>query len=104
VLRALELSADAVVSEIGAGCGAITRYLGETYASVDALEPIASRAQIARLRTADLETVVVFVGDFDAVPWERGYDLIVLVGVLEHVGADGGAAERTNCCGTPPHA
>jgi SAM-dependent methyltransferase len=94
VLRALELAPDAAVLEIGAGCGAISRYLGETCATVDALEPMAERAAIARLRTADLPGVEVFVGDLDAVPAEPAYDLVVLVGVLEYVGGHGGATER----------
>lgn len=39
VLRALDhLSSTARVLELGAGCGALTRYLGERFAKVDAVE------------------------------------------------------------------
>jgi SAM-dependent methyltransferase len=86
IMRALDIPADATVLEIGAGCGAVTRYLGETAHAVDALEPMPERAAIARLRCRDLESVEVFVGGADAVPTEPAYDLIVLVGVLEYVG------------------
>jgi len=40
VIRPLELSAQDTVLEIGAGCGAITRYLGEQCGAVDAIEPM----------------------------------------------------------------
>ncbi|MFI9810808.1 class I SAM-dependent methyltransferase [Saccharothrix variisporea] len=91
VLRALDLPAGAAVLEIGAGCGAITRYLGERVALVDAVEPVAARARVAARRTADLPGVRVFAGTLDQVPVEPAYDLAVVVGVLEYVGA--GAAD-----------
>ena len=77
--------------EIGAGCGAITRYLGERCGRVDALEPVHSRARAARARVRDLSNVEVFVGSLDDVPAEPIYDLVVVVGVLEYVGE--GSAE-----------
>ncbi|MFJ6670427.1 class I SAM-dependent methyltransferase [Actinosynnema sp. NPDC091369] len=86
VLRALDLPADAVVLEIGAGCGAITRHLGERVAAVDAVEPVPARAAIAARRTADLPGVRVFVGLADDVPDEPAYDLVFVIGVLEYVG------------------
>lgn len=86
VLRGLNLPAEARVLEIGAGCGAITRYLGETCALVDALEPVPVRAAAARARTRDLANVEVFVGELDDVPLEPVYDVIVVIGVLEYVG------------------
>lgn len=94
VLRPLALAADATVLEVGAGCGAVTRYLGERCALVDAVEPTSERAEIARLRTADLPGVEVFVGSLDAIPAEPAYDAIVLVGVLEYVGGRDGHEER----------
>lgn len=87
VVRALSLPADATVLELGAGCGAITRYLGETCAVVDAVEPVAARARVARARTRDLPSVNVFVGTLDDVPAVPAYDIVVVVGVLEYVGA-----------------
>ncbi len=93
VLRALDLPADAVALEIGAGCGAITRHLGERVARVDAVEPVEARARVAASRTRDLPGVQVFVGTLDDVPAEPAYDLALVVGVLEYVGA-GSAADR----------
>lgn len=91
VLRALDLPADAVVLEVGAGCGAITRYLGEVCARVDALEPTFARARVAARRTADLPGVTVLHAEVSDVPAVPTYDLVVVVGVLEYVGD--GAAE-----------
>lgn len=96
VLRPLAWRPDAAVLEIGAGCGAVTRFLGETCGAVDALEPTAERAAIARLRTADLENVEVMVGSLDAIPAEPAYDAIVIVGVLEYVGGRDGHEARVD--------
>lgn len=93
ILRSLDLPSTARVLEIGAGCGAITRYLGETCDVVDALEPVAVRAAAARARSRDLPGVEVFVGDLNDVPDEAAYDVIVVIGVLEYVGA--GTADRS---------
>ncbi len=88
-IRALDLPADACVLEIGAGCGAITRYLGETCALVDALEPTFARARVAAARTAELPGVRVFNAEVEDLPDEQVYDLVVVVGVLEYVGGGG---------------
>ena len=55
-VRALTLPTQSRVLEIGAGCGAITRYLGETFEQVDALEPMLARARVARSQRAILTT------------------------------------------------
>ena len=86
VLRGLRLGPDDVVLEIGAGCGAITRYLGETCGIVDALEPVGRRAEAARERVRDLPGVEVFVGELSDVPAVESYDVVVVVGVLEYIG------------------
>jgi len=87
VLRPLALPPGAKVLEIGSGCGAITRYLGESCAYVDALEPVFARARVARARTRDLPGVEVFVGELFDLPPGPTYDVIVVIGVLEYVGA-----------------
>ena len=90
VVRSFGISVDDAVLEIGSGCGAVTRYLGETARLVDAVEPVLSRARVARVRTRDLDNVEVFVGTTDDLPLERVYDVVVVTGVLEYVG-DGSA-------------
>ena len=53
ILRPFEITSEHDVLEIGAGCGALSRYLGECGASVLALEGSFRRARIARSRTRD---------------------------------------------------
>jgi SAM-dependent methyltransferase len=91
IVRALRFPPGAHVLEIGAGCGAVTRFLGETCGLVDALEPVPVRAAAAAARTRDLDNVQVFVGETDDLPCEPTYDVAVVVGVLEYVGR--GSAE-----------
>jgi 2-polyprenyl-3-methyl-5-hydroxy-6-metoxy-1,4-benzoquinol methylase len=85
VLRPLTWSSNMSILEIGAGCGAITRFLAESGALVDALEPTPSRARCTRQRTDGLPDVEVFIGDTTDVPMTASYDAVVLVGVLEYV-------------------
>ena len=72
------------VLEVGAGCGAITRYLGECEASVVALEGSPRRAAITRLRTRDLPNVLVVSDRLDDFTWDQRFDVITLIGVLEY--------------------
>ncbi|GAD20702.1 glycoside hydrolase family 99-like domain-containing protein [Acidovorax sp. MR-S7] len=74
----------AQVLEIGAGCGAITRYLGECGACVLALEGSPRRAGIARMRTRDLSGVEVLSESFDQFRCSAQFDVITLIGVLEY--------------------
>ena len=72
------------VLEIGAGCGAISRYLGETARSVVALEPSPRRARVAAKRCEDLESVKVVVDNLEAFESETKFDAVTLIGVLEY--------------------
>mgnify|MGYP000418243371 CR=1 FL=1 len=72
------------VLELGAGCGAITRFLGETGAAVTAVEGSADRARCAAARCADLDNVAVHCGPFAAFRAEPKFDYVLLIGVLEY--------------------
>jgi 2-polyprenyl-3-methyl-5-hydroxy-6-metoxy-1,4-benzoquinol methylase len=74
----------ASVLEIGAGCGAISRYLGECGAQVLALEGSPRRASIARSRTRDLDNIIVLAEKFDQFKSDHRFDVITLIGVLEY--------------------
>ncbi|HCK7124014.1 TPA: glycosyltransferase [Enterobacter roggenkampii] len=72
------------VLEIGAGCGAITRFLGENGGNILALEGSQRRASIAASRTRDLDNVQVLVERFDCFDAGHKFDAITLIGVLEY--------------------
>jgi SAM-dependent methyltransferase len=77
------------VLEVGAGCGAITRYLGELASgpaggSIVALESSRRRAGITRLRTEELAAVQVVCDDVFRFAPDRLFDVAVVVGVLEY--------------------
>jgi SAM-dependent methyltransferase len=72
------------ILEIGAGCGAVTRFLGETGASVVAVEGSRQRAKLVRLRTRDLTNVSVVAEEALMFTADRQFDLVTLVGVLEY--------------------
>ena len=74
----------AEVLEVGAGCGAITRYLGECGARVLALEGSPRRAAMARSRTRDLANVTVVADRFDQFVCDQRFDVVTLIGVLEY--------------------
>lgn len=84
IMRPFENVLKGDVLEIGAGCGAITRYLGECGANVLALEGSPRRAAITRSRTRDLENVTVLAEKFDQFQCDRQFDAITLIGVLEY--------------------
>ncbi|SEP23922.1 glycoside hydrolase family 99-like domain-containing protein [Nitrosovibrio sp. Nv6] len=84
ILRPFAAALTGDILEIGAGCGAITRYLGESGANILALEGGPRRAGIARSRTRDLENVMVLAERFDHFQSDRQFDVITLIGVLEY--------------------
>lgn len=71
------------VLEIGADCGAITRYLGECASQVTALEASWAHAEIARSRVRDLDNVTVLTESFDRFRTRQRFDVITLIGGLE---------------------
>ena len=84
LLRPLSLTTRMSILEIGAGCGALTRFLGESGAHVVAIEGSLARAQIAAARTQDLDNVEILFGTFGNINFASPFDLVVIVGVLEY--------------------
>ncbi len=84
LFRALELRPGARILELGSGCGAITRYLGEQNVTVTAVEGSHSRAMITRARCRDLDNVEVVSGNFDDLVFNHKFDVVTLIGVLEY--------------------
>lgn len=75
------------VLEIGCGCGAITRFLGESGLEVLALEGSARRAAITAERCRDLPNVQVLAEPFQDFQTTRKFKTITLIGVLEYARA-----------------
>lgn len=86
LLRPLVLDGFESVLELGAGCGAITRYLGETLPRVVAVEGSDQRAKIDALRCRDLKHVQVVCSNFQDIGFDENFDIVTLIGVLEYSG------------------
>lgn len=85
IFRALNfLNRDSDILEIGAGCGALTRYLGENFKSVDAIEGNLKRALIIKERCRDLINVNVYCTPLQNVIFDKEYNVVTLIGVLEY--------------------
>ncbi|MDD3088415.1 MAG: class I SAM-dependent methyltransferase [Candidatus Omnitrophica bacterium] len=96
-LRAFSFPRNSKVLELGAGCGAITRYLGENFLSVDAVEGSFKRSCIARERCRDLENVRVFCSNISEVDPGDDHDLVIMSGVLEYAPLYIGGNEEEAC-------
>jgi GT2 family glycosyltransferase/Flp pilus assembly protein TadD/SAM-dependent methyltransferase len=72
------------ILEIGAGCGAITRFLGECGGEIVAVEGSPVRAAIAAARCRGLMNVHVIIDAIHRLSPSPTYDIVTLVGVLEY--------------------
>lgn len=74
------------ILEIGSGCGAITRQLGETCpdSEILSLEGSRRRAEITRARCRELTNVEVCCDSFANFQNQNRFDLITMIGVLEY--------------------
>lgn len=88
----LELGPGLRILEVGAGTGVLSRALGESGASVTALEGHLDRARAAAVRCRDLENVEVVAGPLENFEDDDGFDLVCVVGVLEYAASDAGHA------------
>lgn len=85
IIRSLDLlRRDSKILEIGAGCGAITRFIGETFNSVDSIEGNFKRAYITKERCRGLNNVKVYCSPLQDLSFEKNYDVVTLIGVLEY--------------------
>ncbi len=85
--RAFDFSGVERVLEVGSGCGAISRFLGEQSLQLDCVEGSIRRAGITRLRCRDLDNVCVVAAPLQSLQLPRSwYDLVILTGVIEYAG------------------
>ncbi|MFH1288576.1 MAG: class I SAM-dependent methyltransferase [bacterium] len=72
------------VLEVGCGYGAVTRFLGETFDEVIAVEGNLNRAKIARLRTREMQNVNILCAPFQEIKFQQKFDIIFCIGVFEY--------------------
>lgn len=87
LFQGFEFDRQARVLEVGCGCGAITRFLGETFDHVLAVEGSITRARLAKLRIKDLSQVEIVCAPFQELSFSADFDIIFCVGVLEYAGS-----------------
>jgi len=83
-LREFDFGRKRRVLEVGCGCGAITRFLGETFQEVVAVEGSLVRANLTRLRTTDQGNVAVVCAPFQDITFSSPFDIVFCIGVLEY--------------------
>jgi SAM-dependent methyltransferase len=87
LLKPLDLGKAKRVLELGCGCGAISRYLGELGIEVDAVEGSPVRAKLAAKRCQDLPNVTVSTANFNDLELPKNYyDAVLYIGVTEYAG------------------
>ncbi len=74
------------VLEVGGGCGAITRFLGETFNEVISIEGSLKRARLAKLRNKDLKSVSILCAPFQDLIFKEKFDILFCIGVYEYSG------------------
>lgn len=75
------------ILELGAGCGALTSHLVTLPQAVTAVEGSPERAEIIRRRCRDAANLEIVVENAALLEYERTFDVVLLIGVLEYSGA-----------------
>ena len=84
LLRGFEFDRSLRVVEVGCGCGAITRFLGETFDQVVSVEGNHARARLARIRTRDQDNVSIVQSPFEELRFKNKFDIVFCIGVFEY--------------------
>ena len=98
LLRHVAFKSTDRVLELGCGCGAITRYLGETGATIIAVEGSQRRAKIAAERCRDLPNVTVYCDNIVDFIAGHKFDYVTLIGVLEYAPKFIGSDDPVGTC------
>jgi len=86
LLKGFQYNRNGNILEIGCGCGAITRFLGERFDSVISIEGSMNRAQLARKRTKDMDNVSILCAPFQDISFKIKFDIVFCIGGLEYAG------------------
>lgn len=86
IVRFLPLPEAAEVLEIGAGMGAITKALCQKAAHVTCVDLSLLRSKINEKRNEEMDNLEIIVANLNDIPFNRLFDLVTLIGVLEYGG------------------
>lgn len=87
ILNWYPFDSNASVLEIGCGLGAITSVLCDKCKDVTAVELSKRRATATLLRCREKENLEIIVGNLNDIEFEKKFDYITLIGVLEYQGS-----------------
>jgi len=85
IIECFNLPSDSAVLDISSGCGAMTRYLGEKFNSVDCVEYNYLRAKSIQEHTKTLNNVKIFYSDIKWIQLEPLYDIVILIGISDYI-------------------
>lgn len=83
IVRHLDLTGKRVL-EIGAGMGAVSRYVAEQCSFLQIVEGTSRRLDCLRERLRDLANFDVYCGNFSEFQSENKFDVVLIIGVLEY--------------------
>ena len=85
------------ILEIGAGCGAVTEYLAslDNVSRLVSIEGSVKRAEIIKLRCRNIEKLNVVISNVEDYKSDTGFDIVLLIGVLEYAGRYIGGEDPT---------
>lgn len=86
ILNWYKFKPDSSVLEIGCGMGAITNVLCDECKDVTAVELSRKRATATLLRCREKENLEIIVGNLNDIEFDKKFDYITLIGVLEYQG------------------
>jgi 2-polyprenyl-3-methyl-5-hydroxy-6-metoxy-1,4-benzoquinol methylase len=72
------------VLEIGAGMGAVSRFIAENAASLTVIEGTQLRLDTLKARLRDLTNVTALAGNLEHISLEKKFDVVCAIGVLEY--------------------
>lgn len=84
ILEWYDFKKDAEVLEVGAGCGAVTGAICEKAKSVTCIDLSKQRSMINAYRNKKYDNLNIMVANFNDIVFNRKYDYITLIGVLEY--------------------
>ncbi len=80
----MDVRSDDVVLEVGAGMGALTGSIAKRCAYVDCVELSKRRSLANAYRNKEYNNIHIYVGNFSNIQYEKKYDVVTLIGVLEY--------------------